>query len=345
MRSRDQDHRRIRSILTSLATDPLPDYPVMNSLNMMFWNCRGAGNNAFKRNMRELLNTHKPAILILMETKIPYSTMGNFFNNLGFTAATIVDPVERAGGIWLLWDTDQVNMRTSHATNQVIQATIHKEDYEEWILSAVYASPNSSQRDELWDNLEETAKTMEKPWLVAGNFNDFSNQNERRSYALSYNHSRAQKFTERINNCNLIDLGSVGPRLTWTNNRKGLANTMERLDRAMSNDKWRAFFPEGTVRTLPRTYSDHSPLVVLTQGKLKLNTDGSSKGDPGQSRYGGLLRDEAGTWLWGYHGYLGNCTSLEAELWGLYRGLTIIMQKGLANIEMETDSQLAMKLI
>ncbi|KAL7254737.1 hypothetical protein ACSBR1_008974 [Camellia fascicularis] len=40
---------------------------------------------------------------------------------------------------------------------------------------------------------------------------------------------------------------------------------MERLDRAMSNDKCRALFPEGTVRTLPRMYSDHSPLVVFTQ--------------------------------------------------------------------------------
>lgn len=30
-------------------------------------------------------------------------------------------------------------------------------------------------------------------------------------------------------------------------------------------------------------------------GKLKLNTDGCSKGDPGQSGYGGLLRDEAGS--------------------------------------------------
>ncbi|KAL7230598.1 hypothetical protein ACSBR2_008963 [Camellia fascicularis] len=70
---------------------------------------------------------------------------------------------------------------------------------------------------------------------------------------------------DRINNCNLIDLGSVGPRLTWTNNRQGLANSIERLDRAMSNHQWRALFPEGTVRTLPRTYSDHSPLVVYTQ--------------------------------------------------------------------------------
>ncbi|KAL7198295.1 hypothetical protein ACSBR2_020738 [Camellia fascicularis] len=107
---------------------------------------------------------------------------------------------------------------------------------------------------------------MEKPWLVAGDFNDYINHNERRSFSTHYNHNRPQKFAERINNCNLIDLGCVGPRFTWTNNRHGLANTMECLDRAISNDKWRALFPEGTVRTLPRTYSDHSPLIVLTQG-------------------------------------------------------------------------------
>lgn len=41
---------------------------------------------------------------------------------------------------------------------------------------------------------------------------------------------------------------------------------MECLDRAMSTAQWRALFPEGTVRTLPRIYSDHSPLVVFTQG-------------------------------------------------------------------------------
>ncbi|KAL7249654.1 hypothetical protein ACSBR1_011776 [Camellia fascicularis] len=200
--------------------------------------------------MRELISNHKPEILILMEKKVPFSSMVNFFNNMGFTAATIVDPVGRVGGIWLLWDTTHVSTRASTVTNQVIQATIHKEDYEEWILSAVYASPHSTQRDELWNNLEETARSMEKPWLVAGDFNDYINHNERRSFSTHYNHNRSQKFVERINNCNLIDLGCVGPRFTWTNNRHGLANTMERLDRAMSNDKWRALFPEGTVRTV-----------------------------------------------------------------------------------------------
>ncbi|KAI7993515.1 hypothetical protein LOK49_LG11G00930 [Camellia lanceoleosa] len=100
--------------------------------------------------MRELLNTHKPGIIILMETKVQFSSMGPFFTNMGFSASTIVDPIGRAGGIWLNWDTDQVNVRASAVSNQFIQATVHKEDFEEWVLNAVYASPNPLSKDTLW---------------------------------------------------------------------------------------------------------------------------------------------------------------------------------------------------
>ncbi|KAL7206721.1 hypothetical protein ACSBR2_019436 [Camellia fascicularis] len=89
---------------------------------------------------------------------------------------------------------------------------------------------------------------MSKPWLVAGDFNDYANQGERRSFTTTTTSARTQKFLERINNCNLIDLGSSGPKMTWTNNRQ-----------------------EATVRVLPRTYSDHSLLLVYTQGMHILN--------------------------------------------------------------------------
>ncbi|KAI7983884.1 hypothetical protein LOK49_LG15G02525 [Camellia lanceoleosa] len=220
------------------------------------------GNNIFRRNMKELLYLHKLDILILMETKVTFSSMGNFFNNLGFSASTIIDPVGRSGGLWLIWNTDHLNVRASAVSNQYIQATVHKEDYEEWLLSAVYANPNPSARETLWEELEDTVNNISKPWLVIRDFNDFTNQSECRSFSHTHNHGRTRRFTERINNCNLIDLESVRPLLTWTNNRQGLANTMERLNRAMSNDQWRVFL---TVRTLPRTYFDHSPLVVHTQ--------------------------------------------------------------------------------
>ncbi|KAI8024857.1 hypothetical protein LOK49_LG02G01053 [Camellia lanceoleosa] len=89
----------------------------------------------------------------------------------------------------------------------------------------------------LWEELERTTNTMTQPWLVARDFNDFTDLSERKSFSLNHNFTKSQRFRDRINKCNLIDLGSVGPRLTWTNNRQGLANTMERLDKAMTNDQ------------------------------------------------------------------------------------------------------------
>ena len=34
------------------------------------------------------------------------------------------------------------------------------------------------------------------------------------------------------------------------------------MDRALCNDQWRLLYPEATVHHLPRTCSDHSPLLL-----------------------------------------------------------------------------------
>lgn len=147
MRAVKADHRGIRSILKDWVTNSTTNFPSMDLLKLLIRNCRGAGNKTFKRNLVEILRSHKPEILILMETKVAFSKMGNFFNRLGFTASTIVGPIGRVGGIWILWDTNHVNVRASSVGPQVIHATIPKEDYEEWVLAAVYASPNPLLRD------------------------------------------------------------------------------------------------------------------------------------------------------------------------------------------------------
>lgn len=130
---------------------------------------------------------------------------------------------------------------------------------------------NPSLRDLLWNDVESVAQNMEKPWLVVRDFHDYGSQNERRSFSPNRNSRRTHKFLDKVNNCNLLDLGSTGPRLTWRNNRQGLANTMEGLDRAMCNKDKRTMFPEATAQALPRTYSDHSPLIVHTQGMHSLH--------------------------------------------------------------------------
>lgn len=80
-------------------------------------------------------------------------------------------------------------------------------------------------------------------------------------------------------------------------------------------------------------------------GKIKLNTDGCARGDPGKGGFGGVFRDEAGAWICGFFGQLDSCQSLEAEMWGLYRGLTIVLEKGMHEVIVETDSTSAAILL
>ncbi|KAL7229399.1 hypothetical protein ACSBR2_007994 [Camellia fascicularis] len=100
-------------------TDPLPHLPNRSSMIVMLWNCRGIGNKIFRRNLRELIRVHRPNVVALFETKVLFSSMGLFFNHLGFTASTIVDPVGRVGCIWLIWDPTQV-LVSAHITNSQV---------------------------------------------------------------------------------------------------------------------------------------------------------------------------------------------------------------------------------
>ncbi|XP_028094336.1 uncharacterized protein LOC114294405 [Camellia sinensis] len=93
-------------------------------------------------------------------------------------------------------------------------------------------------------------------------------QTERRSYSQNNQNYRCKKFSDNVNRCGLMDIGCSGLKFTWSNNRQGMSNTMERLDRALCNAEWRTVFPKGAVCNLPRTYSDHSPIMVHTEDNL-----------------------------------------------------------------------------
>lgn len=238
----------------------------MSCLDILVWNCRGAGNSKFKRNFSELMKTHKPGVVALLETKVSLDSMGIFFKSLGLKGSVHVDPTGRVGGIWLLWDPDTVSVNTTEISNQVIHATIKKDAFEDWVFSAVYASPNHTTRETLWEELVTKAAIMNSPWLLAGDMNETTSATECQSSSNVVRTSQNRKFRDRIDSCNLMDMGATGPKFTWSNGRKGMALVQKRLDRALCNADWRSLFPEGMVKNLPRTYSDHSPLLIHVFG-------------------------------------------------------------------------------
>ncbi|CAL5336391.1 unnamed protein product [Camellia sinensis] len=81
------------------------------------------------------------------------------------------------------------------------------------------------------------------------------------------------------------------------------------------------------------------------RGTIKLNTDGSTRRNGGGGGFGGLFRDETSSWISGYYEKLEICTSLEAELWAIYKGLTIILQRGMNQVVIETDAEQVVQLL
>lgn len=104
---------------------------------------------------------------------------------------------------------------------------------------------------------------MQESWLLTGDFNDIVSQQEKKRGA-PVSLRRCQIFKDRINNCNLMDLGALGPQFT----RKGplfngYQRIFERLDRAFSNNSGRLQFPNVIVKVLSRVdFLDHHPLTI-----------------------------------------------------------------------------------
>ena len=77
----------------------------------------------------------------------------------------------------------------------------------------------------------------------------------------------------------------------------------------------------------------------------KLNSDGSSIGNPGRAGGGGLIHDDKGVWVKGYARNIGHITSVAAELWALCDGLRLCSALKIPDVIIELDAKLIVDLL
>ncbi|XP_075521602.1 uncharacterized protein LOC142554810 [Primulina tabacum] len=80
-------------------------------------------------------------------------------------------------------------------------------------------------------------------------------------------------------------------------------------------------------------------------GCFKLNVDGSSRGNPGESSVGGVVRDSSGRVVLSFSEFIGVGTNVRVELWAVWRGLLICSDLGLFPLWVETDSQISLQIL
>ena len=138
-------------------------------MNVLIWNCRGALKPFFRQTVLDLVNWHHPIIMVITETRLSGVRAKGIMASLSFDGAVCSDTIRFAGGIWLLWRTDLVNVEVLSTTKQEIHALIRVSSQSfSWILSAIYASPRLRERLILWDNLKLLAGLHNLPWALMG---------------------------------------------------------------------------------------------------------------------------------------------------------------------------------
>ncbi|XP_074303688.1 uncharacterized protein LOC141638174 [Silene latifolia] len=237
-----------RAYLSSL--NYIPDFmstrvpnlcPNLPHVTFMVWNVQGTGNKRKITAIKDVVKTYKPTVLALVETHMAGDHAIKLGNILGYEGHSRINAIGFSGGIWVYWKTDVVTVNPVMEHQQFMTFEISRNGEHPWFFTAVYASPDPSNRRELWAELENFASNNNIPWMIAGDFNETRSLAERHG-GDSNMARRCENFNNWIENCDLIELAFMGASHTWAR-----GNTMEtrqsaRLDRALCNADWGSIF-------------------------------------------------------------------------------------------------------
>ncbi|KAL0017636.1 hypothetical protein SO802_004705 [Lithocarpus litseifolius] len=88
------------------------------------WNCGGALNPDFKRRIFEMAVDYRPSIMVITETRVGGDRAEGIIDGLPFDGFITTDTIGYAGGLWVLWNKEEVDISLLASTEQEIHAIV-----------------------------------------------------------------------------------------------------------------------------------------------------------------------------------------------------------------------------
>ncbi|XP_050251353.1 uncharacterized protein LOC126698278 [Quercus robur] len=197
-----------------------------------------------------------------METKLGGDRAKAITDRMPFDGVIHTNTIGYSGGLWLLSNSDFVEVELLAKTEQEIHIEVQVRNSRlNWLFFAIYASPKSEERSILWDNLAKVAELHKLSWVMAGDFNE-PLIDEDKFGGRGVNINRSLAFKDCLDRCSMVDMGFLCPRYTWTNKRDISNLILERIDRFFMSPEWCVMYPNARVTHLPRCHSDHCPVLM-----------------------------------------------------------------------------------
>ncbi|XP_020674625.2 uncharacterized protein LOC110093913 [Dendrobium catenatum] len=190
--------------------------------------------------------------------------------------------VGTSGGILVFWNRKMVTFDAMEATSQVVIGNLLVPTLGTWRIATVYGSRCCKERSDLWNHLEKSLEN-DIPSIIGGDFNCITNKEEKRCGKRFLFSKGPREMKGFMMNANFHDVGYVGPRFTWCNNKEGASRIWERLDRCMVNSVAIQKIPLVVTRHLARLASDNCPIVIKMDEKVRLKSKAISFEDTWRS--------------------------------------------------------------
>ncbi|XP_028556870.1 uncharacterized protein LOC114581249 [Dendrobium catenatum] len=166
-----------------------------------------------------------------------------------------------SGGILVLWKGNFASFKILDSSSQFIVGDLEILNKGTWRIASIYGSKDVYRRRLLWERLEFfTNKDI--PMVIGGDFNCILSSEDKRGgkrFKLSQGPKEMKTF---LANNDLHEVGFVGPKFTWCNNKQGPECILERLDKCFINPAVVSSSNLLCVKHLACVASDQCPIVL-----------------------------------------------------------------------------------
>ncbi|KAH0649354.1 hypothetical protein KY285_034602 [Solanum tuberosum] len=159
------------------------------------------------------------------------------------------------------WKGNHQTMTIANTDQQITIKKFYSPANCDLYVTDVYAKCTSGERHELWTDLNNVHNTIQGPWCIGGDFNVILDPEEKMG-GKTHKMRDSLDFSSCMDAYEVVDLGFIGLKFTWCNNRKPQKIIWKMLDKMFINDDWAEIFHTNQVNHLGRTGSDHRPLLI-----------------------------------------------------------------------------------
>lgn len=199
---------------------------------------------------------------IVVETKSDEARANRVSRFLSFHNFKVAALLGKRGRMWLFWKNELEMMYYTEGTSNYFHSLFKlKPNQPEVLITGVHAPSVTGYRHQFRNSLQTYLSPHNFPWMILGDMNEVTNQSEKMGGRV-FNPNKCADFNKFTNETCMVDLGFHGNPYNWNNAREGLSLIRERLDRILAKPSWLNTYPATQVFYLPKTYSDHCPILV-----------------------------------------------------------------------------------